>query len=196
MTHRFPRLAGIGPVVCLALGLGATGLAAQTEAPAQQGPYVAETHSDWQIICNPQGEGQPEVCEMYQLLVDANDSPIAEISIAALPLGAEFAAGATVTTPLETFLPTGLGFRIGESETMRIEPFRVCTVVGCMVRMGLSQEEVTGMRAGTTATLTIAPFIAVDQPIDIAVSLSGFTAAYDDIQTRLALAAAAARSGQ
>lgn len=196
MTLRFPRLAGVAPVVGLTLCLGATSLAAQTETPAQQGPYVAQTHRDWQVICSPQGEGQPEVCEMYQLLVDSSASPIAEISIAALPLGAEFAAGATVTTPLETFLPTGLGFRIGESETMRIEPFRVCTVVGCMVRMGLSQDEVTAMRAGTVATLTIAPFIAVDQPIDITVSLAGFTAAYEDIQTRFALAAAAARTGQ
>ena len=69
-----------------------------------------------------------------------------------LPLGAEFAAGATVTTPLETFLPTGLGFRIGTAENMRVEGFRVCTVVGCVVRMGLTAEEIDQMKAGSTAT--------------------------------------------
>ena len=170
--------------------------AADPAASAQQaaGPVLAATFRDWQIICSPEVEGQAQTCEMYQLLMDASDSPIAELSIAALPLGAEFAAGATVTTPLETFLPTGMGFRIGQEENMRIEGFRVCTVVGCVVRMGLSPDEIDRMKAGTSATVTIAPFVAIDQPVDINISLAGFTAAYDDLQTRLAAAAAAART--
>ncbi|MCW1932189.1 invasion associated locus B family protein [Pararhodobacter zhoushanensis] len=163
-------------------------------APDAAGPVLAATFRDWQIICSPEVAGQPQTCEMYQLLLDPSDAPIAELSIAALPLGAEFAAGATVTTPLETFLPTGLGFRIGQEENMRVEGFRVCTVVGCVVRMGLSPDEITRMKAGSSATVTIAPFVAIDQPVEINVSLAGFTAAYDDLQTRLAAAAAAARA--
>lgn len=195
MTLRFPLFASLAACV-----LATSGALAQETAPAdntapQPGqPYLAATFQDWQIVCTPGPEQQPEACEMYQLLVDTTQSPIAEISIAALPFGSEFSAGATVTTPLETFLPTGLGFRIGEAETMRIEPFRVCTVVGCIVRMGVTADEVDALKAGTTATLTIAPFIAVDQPVDIRVSLSGFTAAYDDLQTRLAAAIAASRA--
>ncbi|MFN4099282.1 MAG: invasion associated locus B family protein [Pararhodobacter sp.] len=192
----------------LALGLAGTALLAfpvtaqetgtpapDSAAPAQQAgaPVIAATHRDWEVVCSPEVEGQPQQCEMYQLLVDSSEQPIAELSIAALPLGAEFAAGATVTTPLETFLPTGLGFRIGNEENMRIEAFRVCTVVGCLVRMGLSADEINRMKAGASATITIAPFVAVDQPIDITVSLAGFTAAYDDLQDRLAAAAAASR---
>lgn len=168
--------------------------AADQIADQNAGPVLAATHRDWQVICSPEVEGQPQVCEMYQLLLDTDQQPIAEMSIAALPLGAEFAAGATITTPLETFLPTGLGFHIGNEENMRIEPFRVCTVVGCVVRMGLSTEEVNRMKAGSSATVTIAPFVAVDRPVEITVSLAGFTAAYDDLQTRLSEAAARARS--
>lgn len=170
-----------------------------TAAPEQGAPVVAATHRDWQVVCSPEVEGQPQQCEMYQLLTDQTNNPIAEISIAALPLGAEFAAGATVTTPLETFLPTGMGFYIGTEPAdgqMRVEGFRVCTVVGCVVRMGLSVEEVDSMKSGSSATIMIAPFVAVDQPIRVNVSLAGFTAAYDDLQTRLSEAAAAARSGQ
>ncbi|MBN8294453.1 invasion associated locus B family protein [Rhodobacter sp. NTK016B] len=174
------------------------GAAAGAPAAQSQGqqPEVVATHADWQVVCAPEAEGQPRQCEMYQLLRDGGGSPIAEFSIAALPLGAEFAAGATITTPLETFLPTGLGFRIGDAEDMRVEGFRVCTVVGCVVRMGLSGEEVDQLKAGSNATVTIAPFIAIDQPIEINVSLSGFTAAYDELQTRFAEAAAAARTGE
>ncbi len=156
-------------------------------------PFVAATHRDWEILCSQIDEAGTTNCEMWQLLTDETEQPVAEISIAALPFGAEFSAGATVTTPLETFLPFGMGWRIGDAEEMRVEGFRVCTVVGCMVRMGLPAEEIDAMRAGSTATIMIAPFRAVDQPVEISVSLAGFTAALEDLQTRLAQNAAAAR---
>lgn len=196
MTHRFFLTAALA-LAALLPPLAAP--AQTTEAPAAEAaanaPYLAATHGDWQVLCTRIAEGQPEYCEGYQLLNDASGSPIAEITLEVLPLGAEFAAGATVTTPLETFLPTGLGFRIGDAQDMRLEPFRVCTVIGCIVRMGISFDEIDQMKAGSTATLTIAPFVAVDQPVEITISLTGFTAMYDDLQTRLSLAAAAARSG-
>lgn len=162
--------------------------------PAIGEPYEAASFNDWQVMCSRMDEAGTTRCEMYQLLLDPSEQPVAEISIAALPLGAEFAAGATITTPLETFLPSGMGWRLGAAEEMRVEGFRVCTVVGCVVRMGFSPEEVDAMKAGSTATIMIAPFVAVDQPVEITVSLSGFTAAYEDLQTRLAEAAAAARN--
>lgn len=190
--------AGMGGLAVLAQEVQGTQdtQAPQTDAtePGVGENFVATTFNDWDILCNRIDEAGTTLCEMYQLLRDPSDQPIAEISIAALPLGAEFAAGATITTPLETFLPTGLGWHIGNDEEMRLEGFRVCTVVGCVVRMGLSPEEIDRMKAGATATVTIAPFVAIDQPIEITVSLSGFTAAYGDLQTRLAEAAAAARA--
>ncbi|MCB1387686.1 MAG: invasion associated locus B family protein [Rhodobacteraceae bacterium] len=202
MTFRSALAPGLLSAALLALPAlaqdsAATAPAAAGAAPA--GPTVEATYRDWQIVCAPQVEGQPRQCEMYQLLRDPSNQPIAEISIAALPLGAEFAAGATVTTPLETFLPTGLGFYIGalpEDGQMRVEGFRVCTVVGCVVRMGLSVDEVDRMKSGSTATAMIAPFVAIDQPVQITISLAGFTAAYEDLQNRLAEAAAAARANQ
>tara|TARA_R110002073_G_scaffold87564_9_gene207883 strand:- start:1318 stop:1908 length:591 start_codon:yes stop_codon:yes gene_type:complete len=159
-------------------------------------PFVDATFADWEILCTQIDEAGAIACEMYQLLNDGTGSPIAEISIAALPFGSEVAAGATVTAPLETFLPSGLGWRIGDAEEMRIEQFRVCNVVGCFVRMGLTVEEVDAMKAGSNATVVIAPFVAIDQPIEINVSLSGFTAAYEDLQTRLAEAAIRMRENQ
>jgi invasion protein IalB len=166
----------------------------------QQGqPTVVATHRDWEVLCIDDENGIQN-CEMYQLLTDGSDQPVAEISIAALPFGSDFAAGATVTTPLETFLPFGMGFFIGdppgEGDEIRVEGFRVCTVVGCIVRMGLSPEEINQMKAGATATAVIAPFVAIDQPVEITISLAGFTAAYDELQTRLAEAAARARELQ
>ncbi|HPD91159.1 MAG: invasion associated locus B family protein [Rhodobacter sp.] len=208
MTLRFALLPGLATAALLAASSAmaqdsGSAAPAQTPAPAQSQPaapqpFVAATHGSWQIICPPEeANGPTGACEMYQLLNDAQGSPTAEISIAALPLGAEFSAGASVTTPLETFLPAGLAWYIGDrpaDEQIRVEPFRVCSVVGCLVRMGLSADEVDAMKAGSNATLLMRPFVAVDQEVSLTVSLSGFTAAYEDLQTRLSNAAAAQRS--
>jgi len=170
--------------------------ATETSQTPPGAPFIDATYSDWEILCTQVDEAGTLGCEMYQLLNDAGGSPIAEISVAALPFGSEVAAGATITAPLETFLPSGLGWRVGAAEEMRIEQFRVCNVVGCFVRMGLSVEEVDALKAGSNATVVIAPFVAIDQPIEINVSLSGFTAAYEDLQTRLSEAAIRSRESQ
>ncbi|MFN3954964.1 MAG: invasion associated locus B family protein [Pararhodobacter sp.] len=185
------RLALISAALALPL---ATPAAAQEQSAEETAfepgePYLAATHRDWEVLCTRFEVDEPEVCEMYQLLIDGEQNPIAEISIAALPPGNNAAeglvAGATITTPLETFLPTGLGWRVGDVETMRVEGFRTCTVVGCFARIGFNTEEVEVMKRGSHAIVTIAPFVAIDQPIDIRVSLLGFTAALEDLQARL-----------
>ena len=158
---------------------------AEATAPEPGEPYLVNTHRDWEIICTRFEEGGEEMCEMYQLLLDESEAPIAEISIAALTADSGAVAGATITTPLETFLPTGLGWSVGDAEEMRVEGFRMCAVIGCVARIGFSAEEIDAMKRGTHANIVIAPFVAVDQPVTIRVSLLGFTAALDDLQARL-----------
>lgn len=188
MTLRF-SLCSTLLTVALALPHAALAQQGSTEAAAPQAPgepYLVATHRDWEVLCTRFEEGGEEVCEMYQLLADETDTPIAEISIAAFPAGSEVVAGATITTPLETFLPTGLGWRVGDAtENMRIEGFRMCAVIGCIARLGFEQAEVDALMRGTHAVITIAPFVAVDQPVDIRVSLLGFTAALNDLRERL-----------
>jgi invasion protein IalB len=170
--------------------LSAAGLNAQTapaapETPAPGQPYLVAEHRDWQVICTRLQADGPEICEMYQLLTEASGQPIAEISIAALPDEGDIIAGATITTPLETFLPAGVGFRTAQdAETMRVEQFRVCTAVGCVVRMGLARDEIETLQRGSEAFVTIVPFVAIDQPVDIRVSLLGFTAALREVRQR------------
>lgn len=168
------------------------GLAAQDAESVPLGePYAVSTHRDWEVQCSRFTEDGPELCEMYQLLLDESGSPISEISLAVLPEGEEFVAGATITVPLETLLPAGLGFRIGEAEQMRVEPYRVCNVVGCIVRMGLRADEIEAMRRGSNAWLMMIPFLAPDQPVQVRISLLGFTAAFDETRQRLEAALAA-----
>lgn len=191
---RLLRPASSAFALALALGLATwPGLApAQTapaeaaETPAPGEPYLVAEHRDWQVLCTRLEAEGPEICEMYQLLSEADSGqPVAEISIAALAEGGEITAGATITTPLETFLPAGLGFRTSaDADEVRIEAFRVCTVVGCVVRMGLTPDEIATLQRGSEAFITIVPFLAVDQPIDIRISLLGFTAALREVRER------------
>jgi len=178
------------PQVALAQDNGADN-GTGTEATFEPGaPYLVATHRDWEVLCTRFEEDGDEVCEMYQLLLDETESPIAEISIAALPAGSDVVAGATITTPLETFLPAGIGWSVGDAEEMRVEGFRMCAVIGCIARIGFSAAEVEELKRGAHANITIAPFVAIDQPVDIRVSLLGFTAALNDLQARLPVAPA------
>lgn len=183
-------------LICAALALPHAAAAQEEAAPETEmlpvepmmtgngEPFVAATHRDWQILCNRFGEGEQEqeVCEMYKLL-ETDDGPIAELSIAALPEGSQFPAGMTVTTPLETFLPAGVVVRI-DSGQPRQEPFLVCMVIGCIARIGLDESEVSAMQRGVNAFVTIASIAAADQPIELPVSLLGFTAALEDLRAR------------
>ena len=61
---------------------------------------VRDTFGDWQVRCAPDGKE----CFMYQLALDQEKNPVAEVSILKLPEQAEAAAGVTVVTPLGTLL--------------------------------------------------------------------------------------------
>lgn len=162
--------------------LGATAQQAPA-APTPGEPFLGGTYGDWQIVCTIFEEGGEAYCDMAQMLLDDTGNPTAEISITALPPGGEVVAAATITTPLETFLPFGLAFRIDDG-LPRFEGFRVCTIMGCLVRMGLSADEVALMQRGTQAQIAIAPFVQIDQPVELPISLSGFTAALEDLRAR------------
>jgi invasion protein IalB len=157
--------------------------AMQIGEPEGAETYLAATHRDWQVLCTRFEGEEIEFCEMYQLL-ETEDGPIAEITVQALPAAAGIPAGITVTTPLETFLLPGVGFRIDAGQT-RQEPFFVCTVTGCVARLGLQEAEVSAMQRGANAVLTIVAMVALEEPIEIPVSLMGFTAGYEDLRARL-----------
>ena len=166
--------------------------------PAEDGvgvTYVAETHGDWEIRCVRAPEGEPEPCQMYQLLTDGSGSPVAEFNIFDLPDNGQVVAGATIVTPLDTLLTGQLRIRIGTREPL-VYPFRFCQSVGCFVRVGLTEENLADYRAGATATLTIVPLQAPDQTVDLETSLSGFTAGFEALTERAAEAQALFEASQ
>jgi len=147
--------------------------------PGQQ--YIRETFGDWALRCLRVEEG-PEPCQLYQLLLNEEDSPLVEVLIIPLPSGGEAVAGATVVVPLETQLTEQLVLTIDGSDARRY-PFDFCTQAGCVARFGMSQGQIDQFKAGASGTLTIVPAAAPDQEVVLTMSLSGFTAGFEATTT-------------
>ncbi|MGR3567638.1 MAG: invasion associated locus B family protein, partial [Pseudooceanicola nanhaiensis] len=69
--------------------------------------YTRESFGDWQLQCVKTENGE-DPCQLYQLLTDEDDNPVAEFSMFRLPEGGQAVAGATVVVPLETALTEDL----------------------------------------------------------------------------------------
>lgn len=141
--------------------------------------YVKSTHGDWAVQCLRVAEG-PEPCQMYQLLKDENGGSVAEVSIFRLTNGGQVAAGGTYVVPLETLLTEKLTMRVDSGQAKRYD-FSFCTTVGCYARVGFTNDDVAAFRRGNVANVTIVPALAPDQKVNVTMSLTGFTAAFDEI---------------
>ena len=145
-------------------------------------PYTKEIIGDWEMRCIKAEEGAKDPCQMYQLLDDGDGTPVAEFSLFRLPDGGKAKAGATVVVPLETSLPQQLTITVDGSSSRRY-PYAFCNPVGCYARIGLTADDLAGFKRGNTAMITIVPAVAQDQKVELPLSLTGFTAAYDQVST-------------
>ncbi len=143
--------------------------------------YIKETYGDWQLKCF-RSDGQEDLCQMYQLLREDAGNPVAEFSLFKLPDGAQAAAGATIVVPLGTLLTQELRMAIDGGQAKSFA-YSFCSAVGCFARIGLTAGDVDALKRGANASIQIVPAQAPDQRVNIKVSLSGFTAAYDNVST-------------
>jgi invasion protein IalB len=95
-----------------------------------------------------------------------------------LPSGEAAAAGAVITTPLETLLTEDVILGVDDGEPRRY-PFNFCTPAGCVSRLGLTEADLDAFRRGSEGKLRIVPARAPDQQVVLLVSLSGFTAGFN-----------------
>jgi len=142
---------------------------------------VKETHGDWRIVCVVVPEDQPEQCRLYQLLTDNEDNPVAEYSIVALEAAAKAAAGVNFVSPLGTLLTAQASMRIDSGKVARY-PFGWCDSQGCIARYGLTNAELDNMKRGNKAVMTIVAAAAPKNPIELNLSLTGFTAAWNALK--------------
>ena len=141
--------------------------------------YVKETFGDWDLRCIRTESGN-DPCQLYQLLLDQNDTSVAEINVFPVSGNPNIVGGATIVTPLETLLTADLRLGVDSGE-VRVYPFSFCRQIGCFSRLGLTSEDVAGFQAGSVANVIIVPAAAPDQTVNLRASLSGFTAGWREI---------------
>lgn len=160
----------------------ADALSMGTEQAAADGvgtTYTAASFEKWEQRCVKTEDGA-DPCQLYQLLKDGSENPVAEISIFGLPKGNQAVTGATIIVPLETLLTAELTMTVDGGKARKY-PFSWCAPIGCIARIGFTQAELDGFKKGNEAKLSIVPLVAPDQKVELAVSLAGFTAGYDAV---------------
>lgn len=193
MSHLLNRLRALPAMAAfVALSLPTASFSQEADAPREPGePYVAEVFTDWELRCiTGAEEGQPERCEMFQLLLDEQDNPVAVFRVN-VPLVEveEQVAAAVIVTPIETLLTPGIRVRIDDSEPVGV-PYTLCEQSGCLARIPLTDENVEAFKAGGDVFLDIFALARSDLgeiggvPVALTASLRGFTAAYDALQER------------
>jgi len=155
-----------------ALSMGTT-----ENAPQLGDPYTAAIIGGWEQRCVRTVQEQ-DPCQLYQLLNDANGNAVSEVTLFKLPAGGQAIAGATIIVPLETLLTEQLKVRVDENPA-RIYPFSFCNSVGCVGRIGLTQDDIQGFKSGSVARVSLVPVAAPDQLVILNMSLDGFIAGFD-----------------
>jgi invasion protein IalB len=159
-------------------------LAMGQEVGAADGPgsnYTAASFEAWEQRC-VRTESGIDPCQLYLLLKDKEGNSVAEFTMFNLPKGSEgpAVAGATFIAPLETLLTAGMMLQIDAAKP-KAYPFTFCTQIGCIARIGFTAEEITAMKSGANAVITIVPFVAPDEKVELTMSLKGFTAGLDAV---------------
>ena len=143
--------------------------------------YLAGSKGDWNVRCITGNPGETDRCEIQQLLFLNENTPIADISIFKLPEGEVAVAATNIMVPLETLLTKKFRFAFSE-ETVKEYPYSFCNKNGCLVRLGLLEEDVAALKTGLSSELSITHISDPETSINLDISLKGFTAAFEIIK--------------
>ena len=192
MSLFFIRNVKLFVIFIFCFGVNSTGLVAQEasglslgkplETTRQPGEiYLAGNKGDWNVRCITGNPGEIDKCEIQQLLFLNENTPVADISIFKLPEGERAVAAANVMVPLETLLTKKFRFAFSEG-SVKAFPYSFCNKNGCLVRMGLLEEDIEAMKKGSSSELSITHISSPEASINLSLSLNGFTAAFNTIR--------------
>lgn len=150
---------------------------AQPAAPATA-PSLRATHGSWEVRCV--SDADCVMTQIHRRTPGTADAVFTVIKPNGLTDGQGNPVGAfaEIVVPLGVYLPGGLGLKVDETPA-RAAPFERCIPEGCVVRAPISDSMLAQMKAGSTAYVVI--FGAPEKPVQIPISLAGFTNAFGAI---------------
>lgn len=158
-------------------------VAEETTEPQIGEGYLREKFEAWEVRCIKGEVVEEEECRLFNLLSDAEGNPIAQMDMQALPKGGKAVAGVDIATPLGSLLTAQVVMKIDAGKAKRY-PYTWCDQQGCYARFGMTAAEISAMKRGAKAVVVLASVAAPDQPLNLELSLKGFTAAWTAIEPK------------
>lgn len=151
-----------------------------TGTPVAPEVYSREKNGEWDLRCVRAATPEEEPCQLNVTLLNPEGGAVAELTMFRLPEGRQAVAGGLIAVPLGTHLPDGVRISVDGSSPLGYQ-FTTCDAQGCFARVGFTQDVINRFKNGADAVVTIVPAAAPDQRLDLPLSLTGFTAAYNGI---------------
>ena len=145
--------------------------------------YLREKQEAWEVRCIKAEEGETEECRLFNLIADKDGNAVAQLDMQALPKGGKAVAGVDIATPLGSLLTAQVIVKIDAGKAKRY-PYTWCDQLGCYARFGMTSAEIAAMKKGAKAVVIISSVAAPDEPLNLELSLKGFTAAWAAIEPK------------
>lgn len=144
--------------------------------PAPALAQEEQTFDDWTLSCGtPQG-AEEQICQIGQIVKNKeSQKPVLAAVVVKVPGTRD--AVMRFTVPLGVILPPGIRLNVDDSEEIGRAPYLVCTPQGCTGIWKLEDQAVAAFKKGLH--LKVVVMDGEQRPIAVAVSLRGFTAAYN-----------------
>ncbi len=141
---------------------------------------------DWELVCrtpdtengNAAQEMASQGCRISQRLAIAESGETVFL-LTGLPGDDAGSFVAIVSVPLRGYLAPGIELRVDSREPVRIL-YETCDPSGCHAGFPLEGAVLQAFRAGMTARFRV--WTARDEPVDLDISLIGFTAAFEALR--------------
>jgi invasion protein IalB len=141
-------------------------------------PEHGKKFKDWTVACEKLPTTGDEICNIFQRVSNDKKNVVMQIAIGYMP--GKNKPQAIVTLPLGVILPPGIEFTGGTAKPFSV-PFSVCLKSGCVAIAPLDTDVIKGMKAGDKGSIKFAAGTN-KQVIQVPVSLSGFTAAFNSLK--------------
>lgn len=141
---------------------------------------LQENYGDWTVVCAL--PGGHKACTLYQTQADQKTQQ--RVLAMELSAGEKGLVTGVLALPFGLDLEKGVSLQIGDGAPGARMPFQTCLPVGCIVQLKFDEAALTKLRAAKQVKI-IAHTAENDQPLDLAVSLNGFTTALARVRTLL-----------
>jgi invasion protein IalB len=151
-------------------------VASQTEKKVA--PPTKPVESSWSVHCPSTSRDAPPDCRMEQrAIVTKTGRLLMQVTIR---VPAETRKPVMmIHGPLGTFLPAGIEIDVDGSELLNL-PFQTCETNGCFAGTAVTSDQLDRLLAGQSLNIQLQS--VNKQPINVPMSLIGFTSSYKKIQ--------------